>query len=368
MTLPFVRDLFLELERHPSFQAVATAAKRESLEKLQLSGLGSTARALLTVLLYHATSRTVLVLVDSNKQIESMADSIESFYRLLFSERQTGPLELPGHDILPYDGLAPHPDISEKRAIGLWRLAGEAPAPLVITSLPAALLKLESREFYRTLACHLVRGDEMSMDLVVEELERIGYERHEPVEMVGQYSVRGGILDVYSPENPRPVRIEFFGDEIESLRRFDIETQRSVLTVDDALLLPMAEQAFLPVRPRTSSILDLVKEPLVVYDEKSNVRTAAEKLWARLEAGYDQSLGALGAREGAVPPSAYYWSLEEWAEHSSRFTQVTLEELGLELGQSHHISTQTTTRFQGNMPQCMRELQSQVSQGIRLPT
>ena len=72
-------------------------------------------------------------------------------------------------------------------------------------------------------------GEEVALEEVVAHLESIGYERREPVEMVGEYSVRGGILDVFSPEAARPVRIDLFGDEMESIRRFDVESQRSVL-------------------------------------------------------------------------------------------------------------------------------------------
>jgi transcription-repair coupling factor (superfamily II helicase) len=75
----------------------------------------------------------------------------------------------------------------------------------------------------------------------VQHLENIGYKRREPVEMVGEYSIRGGIFDVYPAEAARPVRIEFFGDEIESIRQFEVESQRSVLKVSSATLLPLAE-------------------------------------------------------------------------------------------------------------------------------
>ena len=77
--------------------------------------------------------------------------------------------------------------------------------------------------------------------MLVEHLLSVGYTRVDVVEMPGQVTLRGGILDAYSPEMDRPVRIEFFGDEIESIRRFDPETQRSASTLDEALLLPLTE-------------------------------------------------------------------------------------------------------------------------------
>jgi transcription-repair coupling factor (superfamily II helicase) len=378
LILPFLRDLFLELERHPALQAAASLSKKESVEKLQLSGLTPTARALLAVLLHRSTGKTILLLTDTNRAAEAVADAVETFYGLLFSDRKGGPLVLPAHDVLPYDGLSPHPEIAEERAIGLQRLlAGGNPVPIVITSLAAALLKLESAEFYRSLGCRLGKGDEMSLELVVEELDRMGYQRHEPVEMVGQYSVRGGILDAFSPEEEHPVRVEFFGDQIESIRRFDPATQRSTHAAEDAALLPLtesprpAEMDGMPqgpgwefqiprFRPRAASLLDLCPEAIVVFEEFSAVKAAGDQFFERLENSFR------AAQDDPLPPSEYYLSSEEWEARLAGRTEIRLEELSLEgEGKNFHVPTQPAPRFQGNMPHCMRELDSQLKQGWR---
>jgi len=386
LTLPFVRELFLQLERHPGFQAVLNVSRRKATKSLQLSGLVSTARALLAVLLYHATGRTVLLLVDSNRRAENLAESIETFHRLLFSDRQAGPLLLPAFDVLPHDGLSPHSEISEQRAIGLWRLATEAAGPgssrtpLVLAPISAALTKLESPQYYRSLAIRLARGEEMPLDLVISELERLGYQRREPVEMVGQYSVRGGILDAFSPENPRPVRIEFFGDQVESLRRFDVETQRSALAVDDAVLLPLVEHpapdpqaAAQPgwefqaraMRSLAGSLIEMLEEPLIVFDERASAVGEAGKLWEQLEAAQERAPSGQGPDPG--PPQAHYWSWPEWEQQAGRLTRISLEELGWGPSEgSFHLPTRPTTRFQGNLPHCIRELQSEIQAGRRV--
>src|SRR5205807_4151560 len=141
----------------------------------------------------------------------------------------------------------------EQRAIGLWRLATKT-VPITITPVASALLRTESREFYRQLALTLRTADEMALEDVIAHLESIGYERREPVEMVGEYSVRGGILDVFPAESARPARIEFFGDDIESIRTFDVESQRSVLKITTTTLLPLAEY------PRSRSLLRQLAE------------------------------------------------------------------------------------------------------------
>src|SRR6202007_1025882 len=77
----------------------------------------------------------------------------------------------------------------------------------------------------------------------VAHLRRVGYESHDTVEMPGQFTVRGGIVDVFPAEAERPVRLEFFGDSVESLREFDPNTQRSVRPIDRVTLPPLLEQA-----------------------------------------------------------------------------------------------------------------------------
>ena len=134
--------------------------------------------------------------------------------------------------MLPLQNLSPHAEIREQRAVGLWRLATRR-APITVLPVPAALLRIEPADFYRQLALHLRVGEEVPLEDVIAHLESVGYERREPVEMVGEYSVRGGILDVFSPEAAKPVRIELFGDQVESIRRFDVESQRSVLKIEE---------------------------------------------------------------------------------------------------------------------------------------
>ena len=203
-------------------------------QRVSLSGLTTTAKAIYLVLLWQATERPLLVIVDGNKQAEQLLELTETFFHLLVDPaRPHGPQVLPALDVLPHQRLSPHSEITEQRAIGLWRLATHK-VPITIAPVGSALLRTEAPEFYRQLALTLRVGEELPLEMITAHLESIGYERREPVEMVGEYSVRGGILDVFPAESTRPVRVEFFGDEIDSIRRFDAETQRSVLKVTEA--------------------------------------------------------------------------------------------------------------------------------------
>jgi len=105
----------------------------------------------------------------------------------------------------------------------------------------AVAMRLFERDYYASLAVSLRRGEEIDIEVLTAHLASVGYTQMDLVEMPGQFTRRGGILDVYSPESDRPVRIEFFGDEIDTIRKFDPETQRSQAGLDETQLLPLTE-------------------------------------------------------------------------------------------------------------------------------
>ena len=131
----------------------------------------------------------------------------------------------------------PHPEIQEERATALWKIA-TGRASIVISPVSATTILLRSPDYYADLARILRRGETFDLEKLLQHLNTVGYTSTDVVEMPGQYAARGGILDVYSPESDRPVRVEFFGDEIESMRKFDPASQRSSNPVDEVVLLP----------------------------------------------------------------------------------------------------------------------------------
>ena len=264
------------------------------------------------MLLWQATERQFLVIVDGNKQAEALAELIETFFDLLVTADIPRPQMIPALDVLPAQRLSPHTEISEQRAIGLWRLAGGR-VPITITPVASALLRTERADFYRQLALTLRVGEEIPLEDLIAHLESIGYEKREPVEMTGEYSLRGGILDIFPAEAAKPVRMELFGDLIESIRRFDVETQRShsedrrshaaaagrVSEVARGAARDRRSRSRRPspgdpfpgweflvplVRPRAAvAALAGSTNPLVVLDEPEQIASAAERFWKRLE-------------------------------------------------------------------------------------
>ncbi|MEZ0278521.1 MAG: transcription-repair coupling factor [Methylibium sp.] len=158
-------------------------------------------------------------------------------------------LVFPAWDGVPYDRVAPNGETIARRIATLAALAARAPddkTPLVVlTSVNAALQRVPPRDFIVSSNLKLAPGNVMSMQALAERLESSGYTRTGTVTDPGQYAVRGGIVDLYPP-GARPVRLDFFGDTLESVRAFDPETQRTAARLDTLELLPMSEVALTP--------------------------------------------------------------------------------------------------------------------------
>ncbi len=289
---------------------------RDPHARQSLSGLTTTAKALYIVLLWQATERNVVVVVDGNKQAEALGELVDTFFDLLVTSDLPRPQTIPAWTCCPRSAC-PRTAKSASSAPSACGGMASRKTSITITPVASALLRTEAAEFYRQLALTLRVGEEIPLEDLLAHLESIGYEKRDPVEMVGEYSLRGGILDIFPAEASKPIRIELFGDLIESIRRFDVETQRSVMKVSEATLLPLAEYpksrelfrelaeqmdvaspgdpfpgwefAVPLVRPRKHSLFSLTENPLVVVDEPEQVAAASERLWKRLEDKPDQS-------------------------------------------------------------------------------
>jgi len=348
---PAVKDLFLDLGKEPGFQE---ALRRVAVGgNVAVSGLTTTAKAVYSVLLWQSLNRPLIIVVDGNKQAEALTEALGTFFALLIPGDRPGPQLLPALDVLPFQNLSPHAEICEQRAVGLWRLATQR-APITVVPVASALLRIEAGDFYRQLAVKLKTGDEVPMEDLVAHLESVGYTRREPVEMVGEYSVRGGILDVFSPEAPKPVRMDLLGDLVDSIRRFDVQSQRSVMKVEDCTLLPLTEYQRsrrllielaelvreagasardLPppgepfpgweltaamVQARPVSVISIPERPVVVWDEPGQAAAAADRLWKRLEQI---------ERSPAYDPGKVFFRWEELQSQADAVPQISLKEL-----------------------------------------
>jgi transcription-repair coupling factor (superfamily II helicase) len=155
-----------------------------------------------------------------------------------------GVMQIPAWDCQPYDRVSPHAGILAQRLTTLAklsRLAGSDKPLIVLTTVNAALQRVPARELVAAQALSVAPGHVVPMDSVVAWLEHNGYTRSSTVREPGEYAVRGGILDLFPAGLDQPVRFDFFGDSLESIRTFDAETQRTLLDMRGLDLVPVSE-------------------------------------------------------------------------------------------------------------------------------
>jgi len=169
-------------------------------------------------------------------------DDIEQ--ALSFIEPNLPVIQFPAWDCLPYDRVSPGSNVSARRLSALASLAAlrETRHPaIILTSANALIQKLPPRA---AIEAHLIKthpGQTLNMDKLIHELERNGFERVTTVREKGEFAVRGGILDIFTPSDDEPVRLDFFGETLETIRVFDPESQRTTATKNIFTIQPMNE-------------------------------------------------------------------------------------------------------------------------------
>src|SRR5918997_4709264 len=212
---------------------------------VSVAGLTSApARALALAALQRETGRRFAVLVAANRDMEAWERDLSFWCAALgVGEGDCEPvLTLPASEGDPYAGASPHAETLERRALTLWNLARGRGRFVLLSSRALARRTVQPARLLEAGAS-LRRDEDYPPEDLVEVLLASGYVREDPVGAVGEFSMRGGILDVWSPGQGSPVRVEFFGDTVDSLRRFDPETQLSVEQLQATEVVPMREIA-----------------------------------------------------------------------------------------------------------------------------
>ena len=336
-----------------------------------LSGLAGSARALVVAALEKGLGRRVVFVARSNREVEEFQPDLEFFFCALNGETscESSVLAIPALETDPYDGTSPHPDVLEQRALALYR-ASRGEARVLLTSIGALAERTLPPDQLKSSGLTLRVGEDMPPELIVDLLIASGYVREEPVGAVGEFSLRGGILDVFSPAHTAPHRIEFFGDTVDSIREFDAGTQRSTGRVTETLIAPMRELAvkreqfmewaevaerrwsderfrrdlrarlahaergepfpgweyLLPLaRPLTASAFDYIKDAVLVIDEPVDIEKRAGELYAYLSDRFEQ---ADDEGELSLPPEMLYLTAEELRTQIASATRVDLRLLG----------------------------------------
>jgi len=204
-----------------------------------LSGLSGSALAYALVRLFRQSKAPLLVFVPDPKQAMELEEDLE-----FFLGSRDALLSLPPLGILPYYGLSPNPEASAGRLAALHAVLQRREPYLGIFSVSAAMRRLPPKTIFGDYSDYVVAGEALPREDFQKKLLAAGYLSVPIVEDPGTFCKRGGILDVFSPQLERPVRLEFFGDQVESLRYFDPETQRSEEALEDFVVIPAREVLF----------------------------------------------------------------------------------------------------------------------------
>ncbi|HEV2493898.1 MAG TPA: transcription-repair coupling factor [Terriglobia bacterium] len=422
--MSLIEQLLQPVLQHASVKMLlGEVSAPEGRGEIALSGLTGTAKALLVAGMAHAVERPIVVFTQDNESAERLRTTTATFLEWLEAgtpspaggtPARPGALTvLPAFDVSPYEARSPHAELLEQRAVALWNIA-RGRTRILFVPMAAALARFRDASFYGSLALELKPGDELSLDDLTEHLATVGYEAIEPVTSVGQYSVRGGIIDVFSPEAERPVRLEFFGDSIESLRQFDPASQRSLRSLPSVALLPLAETPRSPrffaalvetlsrraseqrpspgrepdwaaeysspfpgweffislVEPHPNTVLSLVRSvpaaararpPLVVWDEKLERVQHLTRTLEGLAVSFDEVRDIVPPRPRPVD---LFLTEQEFSESVGKAGQIDLKELALSPAPRELVlPTQTAPKFHGAVKAFVEDVKTRLAGG-----
>ena len=327
----------------------------------------------------------VLHVVPKDADIESAVSDIRFFLGALEGSADTvveqQVLPFPSPQVDPYRGFQPHLKVASARARGLHALAtstlrspgvsGGRLTRVIVASAAALLTRLPDPAALLLASYEITPGIDIDPHALANTLVAGGYEPADPVDAHGEFARRGGILDVFPAGEELPIRIEFIGDTVESIRRFDPGTQRSVETLDRFGLVPVREGS--GPGTVTSDLFQYLSthKSQVWLSEPSDVQQQIEAAWAQLQTSYaDASERQKGAPK--APPAELMLS---WAEVDAALQGATVvEELGIgdqesgtgDRGAGTELSVQPVASFHGRIADWVADVKAALERGDRV--
>lgn len=268
---------------------------------------GSTAASTLTLVTQdsHAPSDHPWVVITADDNSAERLFNDLSFFHELMGYPVDRLVWFPEWETLPYEATAPHVSVIARRMTALHKLLTGRPS-ILVTSVAGLMHRLIPRSIFEQAIFRLEIAGTLERETLVTNLLRLGYRRVSVVEIPGEFSLRGGIVDIFSTAYANPVRAEFLGDQVESIRLFDASTQTSITKLTDAWVLPAREflrptdghETAAPIPPDAEwrspdlygsmdTLLDyLHQSPYVVFDQLASLKKACEVAWDKLDDGY----------------------------------------------------------------------------------
>lgn len=384
-------------DKHSLFQPLVDSI-RQGESSLQIHGLKGSSAAFALSRIAPDLRAPVLVLTPDEERAERFFQELQFFLgsasRIAF---------YPSWDLKPFERISPPAETMGQRWKVRYQLLSSAPPEIVIASLPAVLLKVPPREVHRRQALTIMTEKEFGRDDLIDRLERMGYSRCSLVTEIGDFAVRGHLIDVFPPSTVGPLRMEFFGDSLESIRLFDPQSQRSSEPLEEAQILPVKEVLFfseylqeairrvnalasrdssrrMPIQgilqrleqgisfpgvefylsffhPRLESFFDFLPPPTVLFlDEPPEIEESLQRIWEEAQEAWREAFD----KEEALPaPSELYLGKEEFFDLKGAFPQAAFQGLAMEGGG-------TSLRFETDSHERLRSelLSSKSEEGI----
>lgn len=292
------------LLRSDRLTALQHALKHQ--DPILIEELWNAPKALIAALAQQTTGKHILILTGSSQEEARLFHDFP-----FFTERPV--IDFPSWETLPSENIPPSPDIVGERYDLLKRLLESNEPHLVLTSLQASLQKLISPSLFQKLSLSLSQGESHPFQQLIDQLITMGYQRRPVASDKGEFAVRGGIIDLFPVSSPDPFRLEFWGDDLESLRIYDPIGQKSVRPVEKVSISPAVELELINRQEAQATILDyLGSETVVIFDDL----LALEDRYA--------SLVSMGGRSRA------FYSMEEFLDLLTPLQKIFLAQRPIE--------------------------------------
>lgn len=248
-----------EFANSPKLLSLEHALRNQ--DSILIEGLWNSPKALVAALAQQATGKHILILTGASQEEVSLFHDFP-----FFTDRTV--LDFPAWEALPSEKIPPSPDIVGERYKMLETLIRQPQPYIILTSLQACLQRLIHPIVFEDLLVSFKTGETYVFNDLVEKLVRMGYQRRPVASDKGEFAIRGGIIDVFPVSSPDPFRLEFWDNELESIRIYDPVGQKSVRSVNEVSLTPAQELEMLDPADELSTVLDyLGKNTIVIFDD-----------------------------------------------------------------------------------------------------
>jgi len=312
MSLPGIFSLWNQSE---GFEEIIKIIKGKLINKILLSGLKDSARSFFIAALAskEEIKKSYLIITDSQENALKIYQDLSTFLNKPQGEEENIFL-FPSFDVLPYEEISSDPQIIQQRINILKHLSANdqnKKRVILIADIKALLPKLASPQKFKKTSWKLKIGDVLKKDDFLKILLDQNYRSVEIVEEKGEFSSRGGIIDFFPVASENPLRLELFGDQIESIRYFNLSTQRSILKLTDYTLLPSRELIADGLSNYNySTIFDYLPEGLIVLqNDPESIKEKEEEFQEEVESIYQKI--EQDKRELIFSPASYFINYSE---------------------------------------------------------